>query len=893
MIEVPKRAFDARVMLQGIRLVRLLGRAVGKSESLQEFELTLTRRLGLFDRDFYLSRVDASELGGLSPLRHYIRHGNAAGLAPCPMFNVAHYDKQCPGPLGVNRLLHYGLVGRFKGVSPSPWFDAEYYLRSNPDVANSGLDPLRHFQKWGWRESRSPLPGLDMRRLLAAQPEMRVVKGNALAVFATDWMHGYMQADHHGQRTPRAGSGQVVPLVPQPELGHMLDPALWADVQPRRWASAPVVDVLIPVYSGLDETLRCLHSVLTAPVATPHQVVVYNDAGPVPELNAMLRTLAARGLFELELNRNNQGFVRTVNRGLRLHRERDVVILNSDTEVYNDWLDRLLAHAARHPRMATITPLSNNATICSYPETLSDNRQSLELKHRDIDELAARVNRQQWVDVPTGVGFCMFMRRAALREVGLLDEKNFGRGYGEENDFCQRALKSGWRNALATDVYVRHVGSVSFKGEAAERTTRALRMLEKLHPGYDAQIQRYIQNDLAHPHRVRIDLARLAAQRKRRNVLLVSHNRGGGTERHLLEQTTALEAQGFGVFELRPIRDSRMVSLNHPGMFGLSNVGSLHLEAGGLLEEALRELGIDEIHVHHLIDFPTASATVVSQLAEKIGADLRVAVHDYYMACPRVNMVTPAGRHCGQPDEADCNQCLLQDGLLESTGPIGAWRRAHGRMLSVAKTVVVPSVDVLRRMTPLAPEITFTVEPHEEEPPPRVSGSLLVPVNEPVRVLVVGAISQIKGYDVLLGMARAVVAEGLPMRLTLLGYSQDDGQLAAAGVQLMGRYFDHEMAERIDEADPDIILVPSIWPETYCYVLSGALRSGRRVAVFDLGAQADRVRAHDRHHLVLPLALAEDPLALARMLDRSSRAPDFDRPALPQQQQLDSRWFGA
>ncbi|MBN8489547.1 MAG: hypothetical protein J0M20_17690, partial [Burkholderiales bacterium] len=112
-----------------------------------------------------------------------------------------------------------------------------------------------------------------------------------------------------------------------------------------------------------------------------------------------------------------------------------------------------------------------------------------------------------------------------------------------------------------------------------------------------------------------------------------------------------------------------------------------------------------------------------------------------------------------------------------------------------------------------------------------------------------------------------------PLELSLLGYSMNDGQLAAQGVRLLGRYFDNELGERIHQADPHLILVPSVWPETYCYVLSGALHSGRRVAVFDLGAQADRARSHDPQHLVLPLALADQPEVLAQVLLGSARAP--------------------
>ena len=541
MIEVPKRAFDAQVMMQSIRLLRSLGRAVGRHRSLVRFEVELTRDTGLFDRDFYLAQLEQSELGELSPLRHYVEFGDAAGLSPSPLLDVRHYDTQCADRQGINRLLHYGLIGRFKGYSTSPWFDAEYYLRCNPDLAQSGIEPLRHFVRWGWREGRNPLPGVDMRRLLASQPELRVVKGNALALFATDAIARHVQANAPMRRAPVAA-----PVATGRELSQldMLDPEVWRAVEPRGWQQPVQVDVMIPVYAGLQETLRCLYTVLTTPVRTPHEVVVVDDASPVPELSAMLRSLAARGLITLDVNRANLGFVRTVNKGLRLHRQRDVVILNSDTEVYNDWLDRLMAHARAYPRLGSITPLSNNATICSYPETLGDNRLPLELPHEEIDRLASEVNRLRHVEAPTGVGFCMYLRRAALRDVGLLDERRFGRGYGEENDLCQRMHHRGWNNAIACDIYVRHVGSVSFKGEAAERTARAIRVLNRLYPDYNQQVAHHIAADPALPHRARLDLARLKRLARGRNVLLVCHNRGGGTERHLLEESQRLLAEG-------------------------------------------------------------------------------------------------------------------------------------------------------------------------------------------------------------------------------------------------------------------------------------------------------------------------------------------------------------
>lgn len=873
MIAVPKRPFDAQVMLHGIRFVRAVSRLWDKRPALLSFEIELTRHLGLFDREHYLSQIEPSELRGMSPLRHYVLIGDAANLSPTPLFDLRHYDAHCGKRHGINRLLHYGLVTRFQGLSPTPWFDAEYYLQSNPDVAQSGLDALEHFQRWGWREGRSPLPGVDMRRLLGSQPGLRVAKGNPLSLFASGHVAHHLNLVDAQQ--PRM---QPLATVDSVEID-MLDPARWAGLQPRPRTEAPIVDVIIPVYGGAQETLRCLWTVLTAPVETPHEVIVINDAGPVPELNAMLRSLAGRDLFTLEQHRLNQGFVKTVNQGLRLHRDRDVVILNSDTEVYNNWLDRLLRHAAEHPRLATITPLSNNATICSYPETLSDNRLGLEVAPNEIDLLAGEVNAGKHVTTPTGVGFCMYMRREAIRDIGLLDERHFGRGYGEENDFCQRAIRRGWNNALACDIYVRHVGSVSFKGEAAERTAKAIRTLARLHPHYEADVARHITDDPAWVYRARLDLARLKQLKASRNVLLVCHNRGGGTERHLLEQSQQLLNQGAAAFELRPSHETGCVALLHPGLYGLQNLAALPLHVDGMLEEALRELAISEIHLHHLIDFPPATAQHLLGAAQRLGLVLRLAVHDYYAVCPRVNLVTPEGRHCGEPSPEDCNRCLAHDKLIEQTGPIEAWRAESLRLLTAAQQVVVPSADVARRLAQMAPHLKVSIEPHEDDPPPRELPPPILAPGESLRVLVIGAISRIKGYDVVLGLAQAARNRELPLKVSLLGYSMDDPRLADNGVALLGRYFDNELLEKISAADPHIVLIPSIWPETYCYVLSGALHSGRRIAVFDLGAQAERTRLNDPRHLLLPLRLADEPDELADRLLAATQPPQALRVA--------------
>ena len=127
-----------------------------------------------------------------------------------------------------------------------------------------------------------------------------------------------------------------------------------------------------------------------------------------------------------------------------------------------------------------------------------------------LDRMFATTNAGESVDLPTGVGSCLYIRRACLEQVGMFDAERFGRGYGEENDFCLRALAAGWRSVLAGDVFVYHEGAVSFAGERADRADSAHEALLKVHPDYMHRVRAFVLGDSIKPLREAIDAVRVA-----------------------------------------------------------------------------------------------------------------------------------------------------------------------------------------------------------------------------------------------------------------------------------------------------------------------------------------------------------------------------------------------
>ncbi|MEE4376572.1 MAG: glycosyltransferase [Candidatus Competibacteraceae bacterium] len=271
---------------------------------------------------------------------------------------------------------------------------------------------------------------------------------------------------------------------------------------------ASSIDVIIPVYSGYQETRACLESVLAASCQTVHEIIVINDAGPEPAITAYLHTLADAGSITLLHNSENLGFVLTCNRGMALHPQRDVVLLNSDTVVANDWLDRLIKCVYQDQQIGTATPFSNNATIASYPRFCADNALPKGYSVMELDRLFAQLNAGEILDMPTAIGFCMVIRRDCLNQVGTFDTRHFGKGYGEENDFSMRAKALGWRHVLCADTFVYHAGSVSFADHDNAQKNQAIAKLAEIHPDYLPQVHHHIAQDPARVLRLRVDLAR-------------------------------------------------------------------------------------------------------------------------------------------------------------------------------------------------------------------------------------------------------------------------------------------------------------------------------------------------------------------------------------------------
>ena len=251
--------------------------------------------------------------------------------------------------------------------------------------------------------------------------------------------------------------------------------------------------IIVPVFNAFEKLEACLDSISrTVPPGT--RVLLIDDASTDTRVQPLLQSWVneAKPVRRLLVHAVNKGFVATANHGMRLA-DTDVVLLNSDTEVTPGWLQRLANCLDSDKSIATATPWSNNGEIVSIPEFCVCNPVP-----RDPDVIASVIKscgHASYPEMPTAVGFCMAISLRTFKLIGLFDEATFGLGYGEENDFCQRAEQAGLRNVLCDDAYVVHHGGASFGPLGLKPDEESMQRLLAKHPDYLRKVSEFIKTD--------------------------------------------------------------------------------------------------------------------------------------------------------------------------------------------------------------------------------------------------------------------------------------------------------------------------------------------------------------------------------------------------------------
>ena len=371
------------------------------------------------------------------------------------------------------------------------------------------------------------------------------------------------------------------------------------------------VTVIVPIFADYDVTRLCLESLL--PELGRHRALLIDDASPDRKIKKIVTALAANPCIDVLINTNNLGFIGSVNRALEQTKQGDVILLNSDTIVRPGFIERLADVARSSPDIGTITPLSNNGEFTSFPIPNIANPLELPAEIERIDKIAAAVNADKVVDIPSGIGFCLYITRACLDSVSPLSE-DFTSGYLEDTDFCLRAREQGFRNVCAPSVYVGHAGSRSFRRAKRSLVVRNLRVLEHRFPTHRSECAAFMAADPLLAAREAIE--RLAVEGISHPRLLVT---GAGTVAAIARERARnimTRRRPIIILEIAYRAEGTVLKIVHAagGVPQSLQFVLTHPTDYKSLLELLQRMGPSRIEFHDPANLPSALADLLLQL---------------------------------------------------------------------------------------------------------------------------------------------------------------------------------------------------------------------------------------------------------------------------------------
>ncbi|EET60654.1 glycosyltransferase, group 2 family protein [Marvinbryantia formatexigens DSM 14469] len=603
------------------------------------------------------------------------------------------------------------------------------------------------------------------------------------------------------------------------------------------------VDIIIPVYNGY-EYLQVLFDSLRR-TEMPYRLLIVNDCSPdervLPYLENYVKNHPEAVLLN---NEKNVGFVRSVNRALK-RAEHHVVLLNTDVEVPAYWLERLMLPIICDKKVATTTPFTNSGTICSFPKFCENNELFEGMPLWQIDQAFSQIVPSYPV-VPTGVGFCMGMNLNVIKKIGLLDAKTFGKGYGEENDWCRRAVSAGYHNVQADNLFVYHKHGGSFLSEEKkallETNSKALRLK---HPDYDQVVSSYCSRDPMAKTRRLAMLKLLNLNIDAKTIVAFDHNLGGGATAYL--DTKRREALRVGC---------RFIVVRFTGMYLVEySYRQYRIQVvSENLEDVWAVTGrVDEIWINELVTVPKLYDVMdaLVRAKEQNGARMLMLFHDYYAICPAINLVDDRGCYCGAAAPERCNACLAkhEQNAYLAYESAEKWRESWERFLAACGEVRVfsdASRKLLEKVYPALDNIRLVPhKPHTMLPLHKTGKT-----GKTLNIGFVGALDYKKGLQVVQQLAAEIKKQKCDIRLCLLGYTGDEGKNKI--FKETGKYRREELPRLVLENDIDLFFIPAVWPETFSYTTAEIMAMNMPLAVFDIGAPAERVKDYARG-AVLPL----------------------------------------
>lgn len=467
-----------------------------------------------------------------------------------------------------------------------------------------------------------------------------------------------------------------------------------------------------------------------------------------------------------------------------------------------------------------------------------------------------RMVQPHYVEMPTGVGFCMGMNRKVIDEIGNLDADTFYKGYGEENDWCQRAIRAGYHNVQVENLFVWHKHGGSFLSEDKKRyIERNSAILEKRYPTYKKDVDIYCAMDPNCQVREYVKM-RMIQDNVEQFIVVLDHDWGGGAGKYMENRIQSMLDHNTAVMRIVDNADVGLQMVVYYDEYEATfRVDQLEDTCSILTGHQVQQVMINELvayeHIAQVQQF-------IIGLKKNFKTEITMLCHDFYPVCPSIYLLNDQQKHCFLPANLEeCEKCYHNNTnkMNLEYNSIASWRSIWAEFLSQCDHVITFSENTKSYYEQCYPDIHYEVVPHQVdyiEPVEKIDKT-----SDLITIGYIGNMMPSKGSEILIRMAELIEEQGLNARIVVIGPNLSTS--ANEHLLIHGKYSRDELPELMKEYQVDIVFIASIWPETFSYTTEEAIKMGMKVAAFDLGAPAERLKKYDKG-IIIPEISAEAAL---------------------------------
>ncbi len=329
--------------------------------------------------------------------------------------------------------------------------------------------------------------------------------------------------------------------------------------------------------------------------------------------------------------------------------------------------------------------------------------------------------------------------------------------------------------------------------------------------------------------------------------LIFDHNGGGGTNLYTKQLIKTSQINSKSVIRIWFFERCWFLQI-------ISKHGSNVLLYETSLDKitlSLSRLNINSIIINSLYGSPKIDeiASEILKLSELNNAPISFKVHDFFSACPSPHLVNDKEIYCGIPSDKNiCNDCLknipnwyhpwIEDKF--KANDIDQWRSVFNNIFSRANEIDFfneSAVEIFSRAF-LIDKKKIHIKPHKDDyfkpRPINISGKL--------NIGIIGSLNPIKGINIVRQLGDFIKNEGVDAAITVIGEVSEE---MSSDIKIHGKYSVNDLPDLIETYGVNLILFPSIVPETFSYTISEAMKMKLPIVAFNLGAQGQRVSKYN------------------------------------------------